>query len=465
MSLLARIPGGLCTEPPVRVTSRSDEDHDALKARLLESLLPAQRDFCEDTSHLILGFCAGFGAGKTAALCAKMTLLAMENPGTVGAIFEPTHIMIRDVWMRSFDDFLERMRIPHDFRVSPQPEYVLHLPRGPVTLLCRATETWNRIRGQNLAFAGIDEIDTSPQDTAQKATEMVLARLRGGTRPQLAVASTPEGYRWMYRTFVQDFYDADAGGDADRVASLERERRLIRAKTTDNPYLPEGFVESLMQNYSAQLVTSYINGEFCNLANTTVYAPFDRDRHWCDTTIRDDDRLLVGLDLNVMASFCEVVVRRGDEFHVVAEHSPKDTPSVVRMLQETYPQHHADGNIVIIPDAAARARTTTNAQESDLAILRRGGFEIKAQASHPAIEDRVNGVNVLLLANRLKVHPKCRYLIRALEQQAYAQDGKPEKGRGGMDDLSGPVDALGYCIHHLAPLRRWATGGSRFRVY
>ena len=101
----------------------------------------------------------------------------MFNPGTVMAVFEPTHILLRDVWMRSFDDFLEEMEIEHDFRVSPQPEYVIHTPAGSTTLLCRATETWNRIRGQNLSKIYCDEIDTSPLEVSQKAVEMFLARL------------------------------------------------------------------------------------------------------------------------------------------------------------------------------------------------------------------------------------------------------------------------------------------------
>ena len=451
MSLLSGVAGGSLFEPPVYANIRCTETYEQLRTRILAGLLPPQIDFVEDTDHKILGFCAGFGAGKTRALCAKAIFLAMDNPRTVGAVFEPTHIMIRDVWMRAFDDFLSEYRIEHDFRVSPQPEYVLHLPDGPVTLLCRATETFNRIRGQTLSFVLADEIDTSSQEIAQKASEMMLARLRGGKKPQLAVASTPEGYRWMYNTFVEQ------GDNPDR--------RLIRAKTTDNPYLPDGFVESLYANYDPQLIASYIEGEFTNLANTTVYSAFDRDKHWCDTQLTDDDRLLVGIDFNVGCCFTEVIVRRGDEFHVVAEHYPKDTPAAVRLLQETYPRQVADGNLVIIPDAASRQRTTTNASESDLSLLKKGGFTVKAQSANPQISDRVNSINVLLLSNNLRVHPKCKYLIKSLEQQAFDKTGKPEKGIGGKDDISGPVDALGYAISYLAPLRRWGVGESKWRVW
>lgn len=450
MSLLAGIPGGSCLEKPTMRGTRCDESVESLRSRIYARLLAPQREFVDDVDHKILGYCAGFGAGKTYALCAKTVFLGMENPGTVAAVFEPTNIMLRDVWMRAFDEFLDEFGIEHDFRVSPQPEYVLHLPLGPVTLLCRATETFNRIRGQNLSFCLADEIDTSPAETAQKASEMMLARLRGGIKPQLAVASTPEGFKWMHRTFVEQ-----PGPD----------RHLIRARTTDNPHLPPGFIDSLYANYPPQLIASYINGEFTNLANANVYPYFDRDLHWCDTELEPDDRIFVGIDFNVGACFLEVMVRRGDEFHFIAEHHAADTPSVVRKLQEHYPEQLANNNLVVVPDAASRQRSTTNAKESDLSLLRKGGFNIKTQLANPAIEDRVNAMNVLLLAKRLRVSNKCKYLLRSLETQAFDKQGKPEKGIGGLDDKSGPADAAGYVITALAGLRRYATGGSNFRTY
>jgi PBSX family phage terminase large subunit len=450
VSLLGVIPGGKLLEPPIQLSTRCDLSYGALRAQIVDGLLPAQRAFVDEVDVKIVGYCAGFGAGKTHALCAKVVCLAMDNPGTVAAVFEPTHIMIRDVWMRSFDDYLEAHQIQHDFRVSPQPEYTLYLPDGPCTILCRATETWNRIRGQNLSFACIDEVDTSPAEVAQKASEMVLARLRGGTRPQLAVASTPEGYRWMYRTFVEGASD---------------DKRLIQAKTTDNPHLPPGFVDSLYANFPPQLIRSYIEGEFTNLANTSVYPDYDRDRHWTDAVVEDDDRIFCGIDLNVGNCLIEVLVRRGDTFHFVEEHVVRDTPAIVAKLQETYPAQLERGDVVVVPDAASRQRTTTNAKESDLSILRRGGFVLKEQSSNPAIEDRVNAVNVLLMSDRLFVGPRCKHLQKSLEQQAYGKDGKPEKGGSGLDDPSHPVDAAGYALTYLAPLKRWVTGGSRFRTY
>lgn len=451
MPLLAVIPDGRVLDPVETKPTRCERTYDDIKAQILKDLLPSQRAFVEDRDTRLLGLCAGFGSGKTHALCAKAVMQALDNPNTVAAVFEPTHIMIRDVWCRSFDDYLEALQLDFEYRVTPQPEYRLHVPGGICTLLCRATETWGRIRGQNLSFCLADEIDTSPEEIAQKAAEMMLARLRGGAKPQLAVASTPEGYRWLYRTFVEN-------GD-------QPDRRLIKARTRDNPHLPPGFVESLQANYPPQLIASYLDGEFTNLANSTVYYPFDRDLHWCDTELEEGDRIFCSVDFNVDACFCELIVRRGEEFHVVREHIAKDTPALVAMLRETYESYAETGNLVIVPDASSRKRATSSSSESDLAILRRAGFPVKVQPKNPEIADRVNCVNVLLLANKLRIHNRCRYLIKALEQQAYDNDGKPQKGRGGKDDISGPIDALGYGCHYLAPLRRYASGQSAFYTY
>ena len=447
MGVLGIVPGGKPLEPQIPVSTRCTKTYTQLRDEIYATLLPHQREFCDDTDHLILGLCAGFGAGKTYSLTVKAILLAMANPGGVMAVFEPTFQLVLDVWVRSFDETLDKFGIEYDYKASPMPEYVLHLPKGPSTILCRTMEATNRIRGLTLHAVLADEIDTSKYDIANKAVEMILARLRGGKKPQFCLASTPEGYNVMWDLFCQN-----PGPD----------RRLIKAKTTDNIHLPPGFVDSLYANYPPQLLAAYIQGEFTNLDKTTVYPYFDRDRHWSDLEPSDTDHIYAGCDFNVGCSFVEIFIRRGDTFHVVAEYHPKDTPSIVTLLKEKYAKHIERGLFTVVPDAASRHRTTTNASESDLAILKRGGLRVKVQSQNPLIEDRVSAVNLLLMNDRLFLHPSCQYLIKAFETQAYDDRGKPSKTGKGLEDRSGPADAAGYVIYALAGLKRYATGSSNF---
>jgi hypothetical protein len=450
-SILDRCAGGsLLEDPKPTEAPQAPGAAEELRQRILNDCLPAQREFIEDESHRILGYIGGFGSGKSFALCAKALILGMSNPGTTAMVAEPSFPMIRTVFIPAMDDALARWEVDYEFRVSPQPEYLIKLPTGPIKLLCQSAENWQRVRGQNISFVLWDEADTSPVDTAQKAGEMFLARMRVGQVNQLAIASTPEGFRYCYRQFEEQ---------------KGQDKRLIRVKTMDNPNLPEGFVESLRRNYPPQLIQAYLDGHFVNLASCSVFPDFDRSIHYTDAKPEPGDTLFAGIDLNVGNCLVEICVRRGDAFHFVAEHVYRDTQQIADGLKETYKDWFDRDQLVLIPDAAAKQRSTAAAQESDVGILKRAGHRISMQQSNPLIQDRVNACNVLISQGRVLVGNSNPHLRRSLEQWAYDEKGKVEKGGVGLDDLSHAADAATYAIYRLAAIRQWKAGGTGWRVY
>ena len=447
MSLLDRCAGGTLLQKP-QVVERYDDrgSADDLRKRIYADLLPAQREFIDDTEHRIVGYIGGFGSGKSFALAAKAIVLGLDNPGTTAMVAEPSFPMIRTVFIPAMDAALEQWEIDYDFRVSPQPEYTLKLPTGNVRILCQSAENWQRVRGQNISFVLWDEADTSPVETAQKAGEMFLARMRVGKVNQLALASTPEGFRYCYRTFVEQ-----DGPD----------KRLIRVKTRDNPYLPEDFIESLQRNYPAQLINAYLEGHFVNMASCSCYPEFDRSLNYTDAVASELDTIYVGIDINVGNCVTQHLIRRKDEFHFFAEKVYRDTQQIAAGLKELYPHHFQTGQLVLIPDAASKQRSTAAAQESDLGILKKAGHTVSPQQSNPLIQDRINAINVLIEQRKIKVGNGCKNLIRTFEQHAYDDKGKPEKGGIGMDDLSHSGDAAGYAVYRLAAIRQWKVGSSK----
>jgi PBSX family phage terminase large subunit len=448
MTLLDRCPGGSILDKPKPVETPPEGTVEDLKARINAELLPAQREFVGNESHRILGYVGGFGSGKTFALAAKIVYLGMANPGSTLMALEPTFPMLRTVLFPTFDACFDQWGINFTFRVSPQPEYLLHLPTGTVKVLCQSAENWQRIRGQNIASAVWDEADTTNVEVAQKCSEMLLARMRTGSINQLALASTPEGFRWCYRTFVEN---------------ASPEKRQITVKTRDNPNLPDSFIPTLEANYPSQLVAAYLNGEYVNLASCALYPDFDRSLHYTDALPTDDDTIFVGIDINVGNSVTQHCLRRGDEFHFFAEAVYRDTQQIAEGLKELYPEHFKRGQLTLIPDAASKQRSTAAAQESDLGILKKAGHHVIPQQSNPLIQDRVNAVNMCISQGRLKVGNGCKHLRRTLEQHSYDDKSKPVKGGVGMDDLSHAGDAAGYAVYRLAAIRQWRTGGSSFR--
>lgn len=447
------IVSGICEPVPLLafMQQQTPEDTGDLVARIRADLHPGQLAFVDDTATQILGISAGYGAGKTRALCAKAVMLAAVNQGFIGCVMEPTGPLVRDIWMSDFDDFLEMYDIPYTFRASPLPEYMLHLPGGDTKILCRSFENWSRIIGLNLAWVLADEIDTVTPSIANKAFPKILGRLRSGNVRQFGAASTPEGFRWMWNTFGSD------------EAKQRPDRQLIKMRTADNPHLPPDFIERLEANYDPSLLRAYLDGEFVNLTTGQVYDRFDRAKHV--TAIVPDitrEPVRVGIDFNVGNMSAVIAVRLNNGLLVIDEIAgAHDTDALAQEIRRRHPQQQ----IYIYPDASGGSRST-NASQTDIQILESYGMSNQSPRSNPPVRDRVAAVQALLENGkgqvRLQVAQGCRRVIECLELQCYSDKGEPDKDAG-FDHMN---DALGYLVwREFNPLHAGAGRGTGVRLY
>lgn len=457
MSILSIAQGGCVLSPPTDppLPPPKPGASNDLKQKILDTLLPGQLAVCSDVDHRLVAFVAGLGAGKTRCLAAWVTLMAIDNPCTQGAAFAPTGPLVRDVVQRSMEEFWEDIGVTFTYRASPLPEYTLDLPSGPVTILCRSMENWQRIIGLNLSFIGVDEIDTTRVQIARLAVTRFFARLRAGNRRQLGLFSTPEGFGLLYSMFVEE-------GD-------KTDRALYRGRTADNPYLPPDYLDTLLAEYPANLVKAYTEGQFVSMALAAVYPDFDRELNRSDISAPDEkDTLWVGIDFNVDRCWLAIVIRRGMELHLIREHIARDTQAIIALLQHEYASWIEHHQLIVCPDASARNRSAQDASISAIGMIKRAGIRLQYQDANPFIADRVLSLNAQILNGQgerhLKVHPSCKGMLRGLEQQSYdLATQQPTKGDGGVDDLSGQMDALGYTVWQLAGIKPWRTGSSSFR--
>ena len=422
----------------------------AVVERIKQDLHPGQLAFAADNKTQILGISAGYGAGKTRALCAKTVMLAAANQGFIGCVMEPTGPLIRDIWISEFDSYLEQYEIDYTFRASPLPEYILHLPGGDTKILCRSFENYQRIIGLNLAFCCADEIDTVAPTIATKAFPKILGRLRSGYVRQFAAASTPEGFRWMWNTFGSE------------EATARTDRKLIKMRTADNPHLPPDFIERLKENYDPSLLKAYLDGEFVNLNTGQVYDRFDRAKHV--TTLKDDDDqpLRIGIDFNVGNMNAVVAIRVQNKLLFIDEIAKAhDTDALAREIRRRYPHR----KIYVYPDASGAARST-NASQTDIQILESYGMSNQSPKANPPVRDRVAAVQALLENGkgevRMQIDGRCKKLIECLELQSYSEKGEPDKDAG-YDHMN---DAAGYLIwREFCPLYVNAGRGTGIRIY
>ena len=417
-------------------------------AKIYEGLLPHQKQFCDDTEHRKLALVCGFGAGKTHALVSKACILAAMNVGHVSAIFEPTAPMLRDILMRTMNELLEQWEIPYTFRASPLPEYTLQFEEGNHQILLRTILTYQRLRGQNLCAVGFDEADIVGEYDARQAMNMALARLRSGNVQQFFCSTTPEGYGWAFKTFEKE---------------AKEDTALIRGRSYDNPFLPEGFIDSLLENYPKQLIDAYIEGRFTNLVTGSVYSRFSRDKHVFDEPYDSHNEIIrAGIDFNIGNMSCVIGVRDGEKLVIIDEISKAhDTDALAQEIKRRYPGQR----VLIYPDSSGGNRST-NATKTDISILESYGFTNQSPKSNPPIRDRCASVQALLEnskgAIRLSISSRCQRLIECLELQSWTESGEPDK-QNGYDHMN---DALGYMIwREFNPLYMRAGRGTGVRIY
>jgi hypothetical protein len=431
-------------------TSINAED---IEFSLVNDLLPYQKDFVCDFEHKYVGFCAGYGSGKSYSAVVKAILLGIRSPGFTHLFLEPTVPLIMDVALPTWFNVLDKYSIPYEFRASPRPNIILKLPGGDTPFLLRSMENFQRLVGVNAASLIADEIDTTRHDIAEKAMVKLQGRVRVGNCPQICTVSTPEGYAWMYSFYVKETAD---------------NKKLYKGKSKDNPYLDKNFIIDLESKYHPSLVKAYLEGEFVNLESATVFYEFDR--HKFNTGVFQPEaaeRILFGADFNV--GRCQSVYgvirpgATGQQLHCFDEVRVSDTFALVAHLQRKYSRHLANGLVTCYPDASGSHGSTASTQ-SDHDILRNAGVQVVTEKRNPPIAETLAHANLYIHKGAILVNAtNCYDTISSLEQWVY--DSKTMKpAKGGSMDHSHAGDAFRYLAWQVFPRAGTRTGyGPRWR--
>ena len=112
----------------------------------------------------------------------------------------------------------------------------------------------------------------------------------------------------------------------------------------------------------------------------------------------------------------------------------------------------------VYPDPAGSARSTTS-HRSDHQIIKDHGYTVYAKKNHPSHRDRLNALNRKLKDAtgkvQMTVDPKCKYLIKDLEQVQRDRNGGIDKSN---IELTHSLDAATYMIEYKWPIvQRIAT--------
>lgn len=408
--------------------------------------LPSQKAFHESRARF-KGFSGPVGSGKSAALCQEALRMAFVNAGRTGLLGAPTYPMLRDTTQAAFLELLESNGVPYDLNRS---ENILVLKDVGSRILFRSLEEYERLRGTNLAWFGVDELTY----THEEAWLRLESRLRDPKAKELGgfAVWTPKGFDWVYRRFVNPGTTGYG---------------TVMARPMENKYVLQAapdFYERLKASYDESFYKQEVLGEYVEKDRDQVYSNFDQRRHLRRMEFDPSLPLLWALDFNV-DPLCSVIAQRARDGIRVLDEIVLKRATTKDACQELLTRYARRLQAVIIYGDASGWHMHTSGS-NDYTIIRemfqRAGFrtvDIRAPRSNPAVADRVAIVNAKLLNacgdTELWVDPKCRALIQDFAEVMY-------KPRSTVVDKERDLnrthssDALGYLI--------WQEYGERQKV-
>ncbi|MEL4885706.1 terminase large subunit [Pectobacterium betavasculorum] len=339
-----------------------------------------------------------------------------------------------------------KQAIPAHWRATKPNETELSITlRSGHIIRCVGLNNYDDLRGSGLFFVLVDEWADCPYAAWEEVIRPMLSTCRYVVNGVLYIGGhalrigTPKGFNHCYDTYL-------AGQDG-----REPDHRSWSYTSVDGGNVPEEELESARRKMDPRTFRQEYEASFENYQGVVYYC-FDRRQNHTDESLRPNDALHIGMDFNVSKMAAVVyVMREGLPCAVDELMEVFDTPAMITKLQERFVGH----KIAIYPDASGDNRKSSNASESDIALLKAAGFTVNVNPTNPAVKDRVNAMNGMLCntygERRMRVNThKCPKYTHCLERQIYNDAGEPDK-KGGFDHGN---DAGGYPIAYLFPVKK-----------
>lgn len=418
------------------------------------SPLPSQARFHRLRTRF-KGFSGPVGSGKSAALCQEAIRRAYQNPGRQGLLGAPTYPMLKDATQRSLLEILERTNVPYELNKSQN--YVV-LSECQSKILFRSMEQYERLRGTNLAWFGLDELTY----TSEEAWLRLEARLRDPLAKSLCGFGvwTPNGHDWVYRRFIEK----KICGYGTVLARPFENRHLLKA-------VPD-YYERLKHSYDDRFYEQEALGAYHETGQDLVYPSFKKAENQKLIEVDARQPLLWTLDFNVDPMCSLVAQRSGSRLSVLDEIViPRaSTEEACEEFVRRFPNHPA--GVRITGDASGNHRQTSGTTDYDMIrrFFSRAGqrnVSYHVPAANPRVADRVRLVNAKLqnAAGQVElfIHERCKELTKDFAEVRY-RDGTALVDKDADPRRTHLSDALGYLVwQEFGP--RPVMGEKNFPLY
>ena len=381
----------------------------------------------KDYSHVLM--LGGVGSGKTFTLC--LFLLEelrrwYDGDKSIGLITANSYGQLRRSVLTEVFKNMSEWGISFEYN---QQQSLLTL-NGSKKFFCVSVDPGSieKIRGLNVGSVAQDEA-LYMRDIDIYNTVQGRIRDKQGSGKTL-LTSSPNGFNFGYDLFQGELHNP-------------KTHKIIKAKTKDNKHILDSFYDNMAAQLDEKGIQQELEGEFVSRAGGQAYYQFDRNRNVRE--VKWNGRTgYISLDFNV-EPFCSVIAYfENNKFFIFDEIYMTGGSDTYMMAAEL--KRRGYDNFPVIADSTYSSRKTSG--KSDKRILQGAGFNC-LNTKNPYVSDRCVNLNRLFAQDRVIIDPKCKKLIRDLEQVTFKDNGQLD---GSNRELTHISDALGYLCWKLAPI-------------
>jgi hypothetical protein len=364
------------------------------------------------------------------------------------------HLIVREtfssakasIWQKTLPDVL-RMCFPNLSVKYNNTDYVCTLPNGSTIKIAGLDDQKKieRLLGTEYSSLWYNESNQIAYPAVNKLKTR-LAQKNSLRKMSYFDLNPTKTSSWVYQVFEEGVnpQDGEMLPDPENYLSVQMNVQG-NLENIDDEYLA-------ILNAMPELERKrFLDGEYdtTNLGKA-VYA-FDKLEHVSEDAKRQSGTIYVGSDFNIDWNSDVLASRTNDYLYIWDE---------IQIAGDTFKKADAlkrkgATGASVVADSTGKARRTSG--KSDHIILKEAGFRI-IPTVNPLVVDKIANLNRCLTLGLIRIHPRCKKLIRDLLQLKWDKHGQLDQKTD--PSLSHLVDCLAYLCWHVYPL----VGSKEYRA-
>lgn len=383
----------------------------------------------------------GSRAGKSFEIMREMIIRASKCENSDHIIVRETfNACKRSIWQKTMPDVF-RICFPNLIPHYNKTDYFVTLANGSRIFIAGLDDgdKIERLLGTEYSTIWFNETNQISYQAVNKLKTR-LAQRNSLTKKCYYDLNPTKTASWVYQLFHQGVNPEDGEMVHDFSNYL-----VIRMNPSDN-------IENLDPEYIKMLEAlpekerlRFLLGEYDDSNSGAAVYAFNKDEHVSEDARRLMGTDYVGSDFNIDFNSDVLASQHGNGLYIWDEvQVPGDTFKKVDELKRK-----GVAGATVVSDSTGKNRRTSG--KSDHLILQEAGFNVD-RTLNPAVIDKIANLNRCFTLGLIKIHPRCKKLIRDLIQLKWDKHGQLDQKTD--PSLSHLVDALAYLCWKLYPLTR-----------